>query len=105
MSETIYNKLVRDKIPEKITLNGETPICRVLNDEEFKVEALKKLIEEAKEFLKTPNIEERADIAKILKLIDEIFEFSTLNIKNTRIEKLEKRGGFLDKIFLEKTTN
>lgn len=37
MSETIYNKLVRDKIPEKITLNGETPICRVLNDEEFKV--------------------------------------------------------------------
>lgn len=33
--EKIYNKLVRDNIPEIIRGNGEEPICRVLSDTEY----------------------------------------------------------------------
>ena len=42
--ERIYNKLVRDKIPEIITSKGEKPITRVLNDEEYKEQLEKKLL-------------------------------------------------------------
>ena len=34
--ERIYNKLVRDNIPEIITDNNETPVTRILTDEEYK---------------------------------------------------------------------
>ena len=105
MVEIIFNKLVRDGIPDKVLNNGETPIYRTLNDDEYKIELLKKLIEEARELLETPNIEERADIAEILKSIDGIYAFSQSDIESVRIEKLHKRGGFSKKIFLEKTTD
>lgn len=97
MSEMIFNKLVRDKIPEKILSNGEKPIYRTLDSDEYKTELLKKLVEEAKEFFETPNIEERADIAEILKSIDGIYAFSQSDIESVRIEKLHKRGGFSKK--------
>jgi len=49
---------------------------------------LKKIVEEAKKFLETTNIEEKADIAEILIAIDETYEFSQSDIENFRIEKL-----------------
>ena len=41
----VYNKLVRDKIPEIISNNGEIPIARVLDDVEYKSELENKLYE------------------------------------------------------------
>ena len=37
--ERIYNKLVRDKIPQIIESKNETPIIKILNDEEYKLYA------------------------------------------------------------------
>ena len=45
----VYNKLVRDRIPEIIEKDGASFKTSVLNDEDFKTELLKKLIEEAQE--------------------------------------------------------
>ena len=39
--EKVFNKLVRDRIPEIIRNNSEEAITRILNDDEFK-EALEK---------------------------------------------------------------
>ncbi len=41
--ERVYNKLVRDNIPNIIVGNGEEPITRILNDKEYKEELEKKL--------------------------------------------------------------
>ena len=65
----IYNKLVRDNIPEIIINDGCKPITRILTDEEYKRELEAKLLEEYQEVLKakTANerIEELADMLEI----------------------------------------
>ena len=44
--ERIYNKLVRDNIPEIIRQKGEEPILKILNDDEYKKELENKKIED-----------------------------------------------------------
>ncbi len=101
----IYNKLVRDKIPEIIKSNGEEPITRVLTDEEYKIELEKKLNEEYQEVLSATGkdrIEELADMLEIIKYLAKM-ENATLNdIIAIANAKSSKRGAFNDKIFLEK---
>ena len=41
--ERIYNKLVRDNIPNIIKEKGEEPITRILSDEEYKKELEKEI--------------------------------------------------------------
>lgn len=45
--EKIYNKLVRDKIPEIIENYGEIVFTHVLGDAEYRLELYKKLNENA----------------------------------------------------------
>ena len=57
--EKIYNKLVRDNIPEIIRGNGEEPICRVLSDTEYWNFLLRKDEEESIEVKEANSVEER----------------------------------------------
>ena len=54
----IYNKLVRDRIPEIILKDNELPTTRILDDEEYIKELNRKLQEEVNEYLENDNIEE-----------------------------------------------
>ena len=62
---TVYNKLVRDRIPELIRAGGETPRTRILEDEEFHRLLEAKLDEEVGEFHRDRNLEELADIPSL----------------------------------------
>ena len=105
--EQIFNKLVRDKIPDKIRNNKEIAITRVLNDNEYKIELLKKLKEECNEVIETKTseelIEELADLYEVMVSIC-ILENKTINdvIKKADLKR-DKRGSFEKRIFLEKT--
>lgn len=105
--EKIFNKLVRDNIPNIIENNNEVAITKILTDEEFKVELLKKLKEECKEVndSKTSNelLEELADVLEILRTLSMLENKTLEDIINIADEKKQKRGGFDKKIFLEKT--
>ena len=69
MKNKIYNKLVRDKIPEIIKKNGSSCEVRKLSDNEY-IEMLDaKLIEEVKEYQESQDIEEIADILEVLMAI------------------------------------
>lgn len=97
-------KLVRDKIPEIIRSNGEEPICRILDDQEYLKALFDKLCEEADELRESQgDIGERADVAEVLKSLDKSLGFSEEMIEEARVKKAEQRGGFESKIFLNKT--
>ena len=101
----IYNKLVRDKIPEIIETNGEVPITRILNDEEYKKELEKKLYEEYQEVLMAQGkdrLAELADMLEVIKYLAQLENSSLDEVIKVAQEKNLKRGAFEDKIFLEK---
>jgi len=106
MSETIYNKLVRDRIPEIIEANGDKAVTRVLGDEAYKRALLEKLIEEAREPLESNgSLDERADIAEVLAAIDDLFAWSHSDIITVKEDKNDKRGAFIRRIYLEKVVS
>lgn len=98
----VYNKLVRDKIPEIILKDNELPTTRILNDEEYIQELNKKLQEEVSEYLEAENIEEMVDILEVIRAILEHKGVTYDEIEEKRIKKASKRGAFKEKIYLEK---
>lgn len=104
--EKIYNKLVRDNIPEIIVGNGGNPFTRVLDDSEYKAELEKKLNEEYQEVLGTTTsddrVEELADMLEIIEALAKLEGKSLDDVIEVAKEKRSKRGGFSKKIFLEK---
>lgn len=105
--EKIYNKLVRDNIPEIIEKDGEIPIVRVLGDYEFRIELERKLQEEYIEFLtakdKENRLEEIADMLEVLSNLIQLEDSDLPSVLSIMDKKREKRGGFSKRLFLEKT--
>ena len=97
----IYNKLVRDKIPEIIRNNNENPKTKVLDDKEYLHELNTKILEEVQEYLASGEVEELADIEEVLRAILDVKKVSLDEFEKIRKSKVDKRGAFKDKIFLE----
>ena len=96
-----YKKLVRDYIPEIIINNGEVPIVRVLDNEEYLDELNKKLLEEVNEYLESGSIEELADIEEVIIGILDSKKKSREELEALRQDKVKKRGAFKSRIYLE----
>ena len=104
--EQIYNKLVRDKIPEIIIANGGQPFCKELNNEEYWEYLLKKDTEELEEVKTAQTREEKlkelADKLEIIRTMAEFNEFSLEDVIEAADKKKVKNGGFQKRILLEK---
>ena len=98
----IYNKLVRDKIPQIIEEKGDFAETRELSDSEYLIELNKKLKEEVVEYLEDNNVEELADIVEVIYGILNAKNISLDEFEKIRKDKIDKRGAFSKKIFLEK---
>lgn len=101
----IFNKLVRDKIPEIIAKQGKKVTFRVLQDDE-KEQALKdKLIEEVQELINAETreqvIEEMADIQEVLIALRSKYKIRLVEVQTVGVNKHAKRGGFENGYFLE----
>lgn len=97
----IYNKLVRDRIPENInSMKGKKCNFKILNNNEYLKELDKKLFEEAHEFIEEHSIEELADLMEVIFAIMKDRNISIEDIENARKIKNNEKGSFNDKIYL-----
>ena len=101
MKEIIYDKLVRDKIPEIIEKSGKQCEIEILSDEYIEM-IDKKLDEELAEYHKDKNIEELADLLEVIYAATKARGYSIEDLEKVRAEKAKKRGGFYKKILLKK---
>ncbi|WP_195430210.1 nucleoside triphosphate pyrophosphohydrolase [Clostridium sp. D46t1_190503_E9] len=97
----IYNKLVRDKIPEIITSDGKTCEIEIVTGIEKQELLEKKLLEEVNEYLDDKNLEELADVMEILFGLANQLGYSEDDLIKKRNEKLKERGGFKKGIVLK----
>jgi predicted house-cleaning noncanonical NTP pyrophosphatase (MazG superfamily) len=97
----IFNKLVRDKILERIRAEDRTPAFHVADDAEYWVRLKDKLQEEVKEFLEAENVEELADVLEVLDAMRKFKGFDEMEVSRVKRNKTEERGGFVARIVLE----
>lgn len=105
MGRVYYNKLVRDKIKDKIEKKGEHTEIRVIEDDaEFQQELLKKVGEEATALSKTRSredfLDEYADLMVVLDELTDLLEFSEADIKTALSENVNRKGGFKSRHFM-----
>ncbi len=102
ISMKIYNKLVRDRIPEIIASdNGKTCSIRTMQPVEYLKALNKKLQEELQEYLESGEVEELADLEEVLRAILDVKNVSYDDFESIRIKKANERGAFKKRIFLE----
>lgn len=102
--ERIYNKLVRDKIPNIIKEKGETPVVRILDKIEYKNELEKKLYEEYNEVIEATGddrVEELADMLEVIRALANL-ENKNLNEVIVIADKKMKNVVLLKKRFFLK---
>ena len=102
-----HDKLVRDKIPNKIRNGGEIAVTKTLSDNELFEQLRIKLVEESFEVLEAENVDDLVqELADVLEVIDSIIEKQKIRKKSIDVvknRKKEKAGGFEAGIVLKKT--
>lgn len=96
----IYNKLVRDKIPEIIGNSGRKAEIRILSDEEYRAFLEAKLDEEVGEYHRDKTAEELADILEVVYALSASIGCSREQLQAIYQKKHDARGGFEQKILL-----
>lgn len=99
-----HNKLVRDRIPERIESSGQICHVEVLSHPEFEQALRQKLIEEAQEVATATTVEqlvqELADVREVLDALIASHDISEKTIAEAQRQKREERGGFQQRLKL-----
>lgn len=100
----VYNKLVRDRIPEIIQKSGKQLKTEILSEARYIEELKAKLNEEVTEYQEAAAddeaLEELADILELMHALARQHGGSIERVEDIRREKAEKRGAFNDRIYL-----
>lgn len=105
MKTVIHNKLIRDKIPEKIALYGDSCHISELSDDEYKKYLKFKLFEEMQEYCASSEVEELVDIIEVAYACANAHGVTNEKLDTMRSMKSFKYGKFDDRIFLVSTSS
>jgi len=99
----IYNKLVRDRVPEIISQSGKQFAVKEMTQSEFHQALRDKLCEEAEE-LRVAEAEdliaELADIYEVIDTLLKVYGIAEADIRACQLKKRSERGGFEQRINL-----
>lgn len=100
-----YNKLIRDKIADKIIGLGEQCEIRTLSDDqEYEQELLKKVAEEAGALSRARTrddlLDEISDLMEVLDALKNHFKISDAELAKARETNVAKKGKFEQRVFL-----
>jgi Uncharacterized conserved protein len=98
----VYNKLVRDLIPQVIEKSGKKFDIHIAEKEEHKKLLEEKLMEEVNEYLEDKNLEELADVLEVLVGLAGALGYKEEELFEKRRLKKEERRGFVEGIVLER---
>ena len=96
----IYNKLVRDRIPEIIEKQGKACRYTVMSDEDYRAALDAKLTEELKEYHESGELEELADLLEVIYAIAESRGETPESLNALAEKKSAERGHFREKYLL-----
>lgn len=94
-----YNKLVRDKIPEILDAKNVPYEKRIADEAEYKKELIKKLFEEAEEFMINGQVEELADVLEVVEALKKLPEYK--EVEKIKLAKKGEKGGFEKRLILK----
>lgn len=97
----IYNKLVRDRIPEIIENDHKTCVTRTLNDEEYLKCLKSKLLEECHEVIDAEGEDIKKEIADVLEALENTLHIDHQEVLSIKQKKAHSNGAFDKKIYLE----
>jgi len=98
----VYNKLVRDLIPQVIEKSGKKFDIHIAEKEEYGKLLEEKLMEEVNEYLEDKNLEELADVLEVLVGLAGSLGYTEEELFEKRRVKREERGGFSEGVVLER---
>lgn len=100
----VYNKLVRDKMPQIIMADGKIPVTRkIVDTKELADKLMAKLDEEIQEYKESNDHGELADIMEVLRaLAVHVHKMTPSELDEMREAKESERGGFEAGLVLER---
>ena len=105
MSTKIYNKLIRDKIPQIIEATGKSAIVEKVSNDTYVTLLNQKLTEELQEYLDSNDIEELADLVEVIYAILDSRNISIQEFESIRLNKVLKRGAFKEHLLLKEVVD
>ncbi len=101
MSNKIYKKLVRDKIPQIIEQSGKQATIEQVSGKEYLELLNAKLGEEPQEYLDSQSIEELADLVEVVYAILDEKNISIQEFELIRQQKVNEKGAFKENLMLK----
>ena len=100
----VYNKLVRDKVPQIIQNKGKVVYYSMLDGDNLRKMLKIKLIEESRDVSKAMTkgemINELADISEVIETIYEIFDIEEIDVDLAKNKKMKEKGTFKSGTYL-----
>ena len=100
----IYNKLVRDRIPEIIESDGGKCTTEILSNDRYLQMLDAKLDEELAEYQESKSLEELSDLLEVMRAVVKARGWSWEQLEQVRQEKAARRGGFEKKVYLKEVS-
>lgn len=100
MSKIVYDKLVRDRIPEIIKDSGKELETSVLSTADYLAKLDEKLLEECDEYMESKTIEELADMLEVINAITLARGYSLEELEEVRRSKAISNGAFENRVLL-----